>query len=101
MIVPLSIPTGGSLGLGMATAGRAHDRNAIVPEIISMTCESDISKKQRNKLNHEKTPKEQQNPLEKTYLTISQIFTANLPTLVPPNFCTTQFPPSGRSFSMA
>lgn len=32
-----------------------------------------------------------------TYCTMSSaIFTGNLPTEVPPNFCTTQFPPPGR-----
>lgn len=34
-----------------------------------------------------------------SYCTILAIFSANFPTLVPPYFCTTQFPPPGRFFS--
>jgi hypothetical protein len=34
------------------------------------------------------------------YLTISTILSGNLPTLVPPNFWTTQLPPPGRFFSI-
>jgi len=76
---------GGALALGVGAAGRAHDGGAVV---LQASTGDGIS------------TQEGQAEQESTYMTMSlAMSTANLPTLVPPNFCTTQLPPPGRFFS--
>jgi hypothetical protein len=77
---------GGALALGVGAASRAHDGGAVFLQASTggglvlgwMQCVQERS----------------------AYMTMSLAMSmANLPTLVPPNFCTTQLPPPGRFFS--
>lgn len=86
----IGVPVGGSLALGISAAGRTDDGYSVFVETGTVCFVVSNWENCLVKCSYS-VP---------TYLTMSRaISTANLPTLVPPNFCTTQLPPPGRFFS--